>query len=87
MCKPLGEIAVDEIRIKLHLTKVSLVQSVNFISCIFPPKGLTEILETILHNFLRQEQKQIGIKSLYFAMRFNTKMRCDNIIKQTPVYY
>ena len=43
---------VDEIWIKLHLTKVSLVQSVNFISCIFPPKGLTEILETILHNFL-----------------------------------
>ena len=29
LCKPLGEIAVDEIWIKLHLTKVSLVQSVN----------------------------------------------------------
>ena len=36
---------------------------------------------------MMQEQKQIGIKSLYFAMRFNTKMWCDNIIKQTPVYY
>ena len=47
MCKPLGEIAVDEIRIKLHLT-----QSINYISCIFPPKGPTDILETILHNFL-----------------------------------
>ena len=52
MCKPLGEIAVDEIWIKLHLTKISLVQSVNFISCIFSPKGPTEILETIFHNFL-----------------------------------
>ena len=31
LCKPLGEIAVDEIWIKLHLTKVSLVQSVNLI--------------------------------------------------------
>ena len=30
LCKPLGEIAVDEIWIKLHLTKVSLVESVNF---------------------------------------------------------
>ena len=31
LCKPLGEIAVDEIWIKLHLTKVSLVQSVNYV--------------------------------------------------------
>ena len=31
LCKPLGEIAVDEIWIKLHLTKVSLVQSVNYL--------------------------------------------------------
>ena len=30
LCKPLGEIAVDEIWIKLHLTKVSLVQSVKY---------------------------------------------------------
>ena len=40
LCKPVGEIAVDEIWIKLHLTKVSLVQSVNcpleIISVILP---------------------------------------------------
>ena len=30
LCKPLGKIAVDEIWIKLHLTKVSLVQSVKY---------------------------------------------------------
>ena len=35
LCKPLGEIAVDEIWIKLHLTKVSLVQSVNYLPLIF----------------------------------------------------
>ena len=31
---------------------------------------------------MMQEQKQIGIKSLYFAMRFNTKMWCNNIINK-----
>ena len=35
LCKPLGEIAVDEIWIKLHLTKVSLVQSVNYFGQFF----------------------------------------------------
>ena len=32
LCKPFGEIAVDEIWIKLHLTKLSLVQSVNYLN-------------------------------------------------------
>ena len=31
---------------------------------------------------MMQEQKHICIKSLYFAMRFNTKMWCDNIINK-----
>ena len=46
LCKPLGEIAVDEIWIKLHLTTVSLVQSVNY---------------SLFINFFFDSLKKIGL--------------------------